>query len=83
VTLGRPAPYLIFHAMEKARVENVAEVVAVGDTPLDLKAAANAGARGIVGVLTGAATRDKLEPEPHTRILKSVAELPDYILSGF
>lgn len=79
VSLGRPAPYLIFHAMEKAGVENVAEVMAVGDTPLDLRAAANAGVRGMVGVLSGASTRERLESEPHTEILKSVAELPRVI----
>ena len=83
VTLGRPAPYLIFHAMERARVENVAEVMAVGDTPLDLRAGANAAVRGIVGVLSGASTQERLEPEPHTDLLKSVAELPALISAKY
>lgn len=76
VTQGRPAPYLIFHAMEAARVNSVAEVMAVGDTPLDLRAAKNAGVRGVVGVLSGASTADQLRGEPHTQILSSVAKLP-------
>ena len=46
VSEGRPAPYMIFRAMEAAKVTNVAEVMVVGDTPLDLQAGTNAGARG-------------------------------------
>jgi phosphonatase-like hydrolase len=76
VAQGRPSPFMLFHAMEAARVNNVAEVVAVGDTPLDLQAGSNAGLRGVVGVLTGAATADKLRREPHTHIVSSVADLP-------
>ena len=81
VTQGRPSPYLIFHAMEAARVDRVAEVVAVGDTPLDLQAGNNAGVRGVVGVLTGAFTRERLLTEPHTHILSSVANLPALLAS--
>lgn len=79
VAQGRPSPYMIFHAMEAARVSNVAEVVAVGDTPLDLQAGTNAGARGVIGVLSGASKEERLRPEPHTDILPSVAELPELI----
>jgi phosphonatase-like hydrolase len=75
VAEGRPAPYMLFHAMEKARVGDVAEVVAVGDTPLDLEAAHNGGMHGI-GVLTGAGTRDKMEHAPHTMIVASIADVP-------
>jgi phosphonatase-like hydrolase len=76
VSQGRPAPYMLFHAMEAARVKSVAEVMAVGDTPLDLQAAGNAGVRGVVGVLSGAGTPEQLRREPHTHILASVAKLP-------
>lgn len=76
VTQGRPAPYMLFHAMETAGVTSVAEVMAVGDTPLDLQAASNAGARGMVGVLSGVGTAEQLRREPHTHIIPSVADLP-------
>jgi phosphonatase-like hydrolase len=76
VTQGRPAPYMLFHAMETAGVKNVAEVMAVGDTPLDLQAASNAGVRGMVGVLSGVGTAEQLNREPHTAIIQSVANLP-------
>jgi phosphonatase-like hydrolase len=76
VVLGRPSPFMLFHAMESARVSSVAEVVAVGDTPLDLQAGSNAALRGVVGVLSGVSTADQLRREPHTHILPSVASLP-------
>jgi phosphonatase-like hydrolase len=81
VVQGRPAPYMLFHAMELARVNNVAEVMAVGDTPLDLQAGANGGLRGVVGVLTGAGTPETLRRESHTHILQSVADLPALLQS--
>ncbi len=76
VVQGRPAPYMLFHAMETAGVTSVAEVMAVGDTALDLQAASNAGVRGMVGVLSGAGTAEQLRREPHTDIIQSVANLP-------
>jgi len=80
---GRPSPFMIFRAMEAAHVDRVAEVVAVGDTPLDLQAASNAGVRGIIGVSSGAATAERLSREPHTQILASVAELPDLLRATY
>jgi phosphonatase-like hydrolase len=76
VAQGRPSPFMLFHAMEAARVNSVAQVVAVGDTALDLQAGSNAGMRAVVGVLTGASTAEKLRREPHTHIVPSVADLP-------
>ena len=38
VAQGRPAPYLIFRAMEKSGVTSVHQVTNVGDTVLDLQA---------------------------------------------
>lgn len=83
VTQGRPAPFLIFHAMESARVNNVSEVVAVGDTPLDLQAGSNAGVRGVVGVTSGAFTSEQLGQERHTHLLPSIAGLPALLRSNF
>jgi phosphonatase-like hydrolase len=76
VAASRPAPYLIFHAMEATGVRDVGRVLTAGDTPNDLAAGMNAGAGFVVGVTTGSFTRSQLEAEPHTHILDSVAELP-------
>jgi phosphonatase-like hydrolase len=76
VAASRPAPYLIFHAMEATGVGDVRRVLTAGDTPNDLRAGLNAGAGFVVGVTTGSFTRSQLEAEPHTHILDSVATLP-------
>ncbi len=52
VPAGRPAPYLIFQAMQKLLVRPVARVAVIGDTSLDLQAGTNAGAGWVVGVLS-------------------------------
>lgn len=76
VAHGRPAPDLIFKAMERTGVAEAGRVMAVGDTVLDLRAGRNAGAGVVVGVLSGAHGRAELEAEPHDNLISSVAELP-------
>ena len=76
VTTGRPAPYMIFHAMEALAVTDVARVLVAGDTPRDLQAGINSGAAYVVGVLSGASDADELGAHRHTHLLSSVAELP-------
>jgi phosphoglycolate phosphatase-like HAD superfamily hydrolase len=73
---GRPAPYLIYRAMMATGVHDVARVAVVGDTPLDLAAAANARAGWIIGVLSGAHGLPTLGATAHTHLLRSVADLP-------
>ena len=76
VPRGRPAPYLIFRAMEATGVDSVHAVGAIGDTVLDLQAGYNAGTRLNVGTLSGAHARAQMACEPHTHLVTSVAELP-------
>ncbi|POM23391.1 Phosphonoacetaldehyde hydrolase [Actinomadura rubteroloni] len=76
VPAGRPAPYLIFRAMELAGVTSVDRVLVAGDTPNDLAAGRNAGARFVVGVLSGAGSAADLGAERHTHLLPSAARLP-------
>jgi len=76
VAASRPAPYLVFHAMEATGVTDVRRVLTAGDTPNDLAAGMNAGAGFVVGVTTGSFTRSQLKAEPHTHILDTVAALP-------
>jgi phosphonatase-like hydrolase len=77
VRQGRPAPYLIFRAMELTSTTAVHRVANVGDTALDLEAGHNACVRWNVGVLSGAHDRQLLERAPHTHILRSITELTD------
>jgi phosphonatase-like hydrolase len=76
VAAGRPAPYLIHHAMELTGIDNVRRVLAAGDTIVDLQAAVNAGVIA-VGVTTGALSRVELERHPHDYVLDGVVEIPE------
>lgn len=74
--IGRPAPYMIFHAMRQLGIQSVHEVVKIGDTPADLLSGFNAGCAGNIGVLSGANSREILSEYPHTHILSGIKELP-------
>ena len=76
---GRPAPYMIFRAMETAGVRDVARVLVAGDTVLDLQAGTNAGAGLVVGVLTGGVSPSVLGAVRHTHLLPGVAQLPSLL----
>ncbi|HEV2915093.1 MAG TPA: phosphonatase-like hydrolase [Pyrinomonadaceae bacterium] len=75
VRQGRPAPYLIFRAMEATGTTSVRQVANLGDTVLDLKAGHNACVGWNVGVLSGAHDRRLMERAPHTHLLQSITEL--------
>jgi phosphonatase-like hydrolase len=75
VPVGRPAPYLIFRAMEATGILPVRSVANVGDTALDLQAGYNAGAGWNIGVLSGAHDRETLRSVPHTHLIASVGVL--------
>lgn len=75
VAAGRPAPYLIFHAMEATGVVDVRTVANVGDTALDLGAGANAGVRWNIGVWSGAHDRATLAQAPYTHLCASIADV--------
>lgn len=75
VARGRPAPYLIFRAMEAVGEVSPRRVASVGDTASDLHASHHAGARWNIGVLSGAHDRQTLEAAPHTHIVASVADV--------
>ncbi len=83
VSAGRPAPYMIFRAMEATGIGNVAQVAKVGDSTVDLQAGTNAGAAGVIGVLTGVQSAADLGTVRHTHIIPSVAALPALLDSAF
>jgi phosphonatase-like hydrolase len=79
VPASRPAPFLVFRTMEATGVVDVREVLVAGDTVNDVTAGTRAGARLVVGVLTGAHTVAELGAARHTHLLASVADLPALI----
>jgi phosphoglycolate phosphatase len=78
---GRPAPYMIHRVMEATGGHDVRNVVAGGDTVVDLLAAHHAGVSGL-GVLTGALGREELEQHPHSWVLDGVKDLPGVLESA-
>lgn len=72
---GRPAPDLVLGGMDRLGIEDPAAVVVVGDTTSDLEAGTAAGARAVVGVLSGAHDAATLRAAPHTAILPDITRL--------
>ena len=81
VGAGRPAPYMIFRAMEMTGVTDVRRVLVAGDTPRDLEAGCNAGAGAVVGVATGDLGLEELGRYRHTHLLASLAGLDELVAS--
>ena len=81
--IGRPAPFMIFHAMMQLNVQSVHEVIKIGDTPADMLEGRNAGCRGVIGVLSGPRPVTAWGKYWHTHVIPSVADLPELIDSEF
>src|SRR5437899_3366714 len=79
VKVGRPSPYMIFHAMEGSGIDNVRQVLNVGDTPLDIQAGTRAGVLGVIGVLSGVHKEDRLSQEHPSHLIPSVEDIPSLI----
>jgi phosphonatase-like hydrolase len=75
VARGRPAPDMIFAAMDGLNVSDPAAVAVVGDTVSDLEAGTRAGAGAVIGVLSGAHDAATLSRAPHTAIIPDVTGL--------
>ena len=76
VPQGRPAPYMIFRAMELTSTTDVARVLNIGDTVLDVQSGRNAGCGVNVAVWSGAHGREKLAREPGAHLIEDVSHLP-------
>jgi phosphonatase-like hydrolase len=80
VPRGRPYPDMIQQLMNLLSVADSRWVAKVGDTRADLEEGTNAGCGFVIGVTTGAYTREQLESAPHTHLLDSVSAVPALIL---
>ena len=75
VQRGRPYPDLIFRAMQLAHVTDAARVAKVGDTASDLQEGNAAGCGMVIGVTTGAFSREALQEELHTHLIENIPEV--------
>merc|ERR550539_2121974 len=73
---GRPAPFMIFKLMEDLGVEDVRRVAKVGDTVRDIQEGKNAGCGLVVGVLTGADSKEKLLAAGADIVANVLTDLP-------
>ncbi|KAA2240497.1 HAD hydrolase-like protein [Chitinophaga agrisoli] len=79
VPRGRPYPYMIYRAMEQLGIRSIRQVAKIGDTISDLEEGANAGCPFVIGVTTGAYTKDALEKGPHTHLVAHLDEILEII----
>lgn len=81
--IGRPAPFMIYHAMTRLNIQSIHEVIKIGDTPADMLEGYHAGCGGVVGVLSGSRPIAAYGKYRHTQIIESVSDLPELIESEF
>lgn len=77
---GRPYPFMIEKLMQKLNISFADDVVKVGDTKVDIEEGRNAGCGIVVGVTTGAYTREQLIKYQPDYIIDSLEHLPSLIL---
>jgi phosphonatase-like hydrolase len=75
VAHGRPHPDLIFRAMELAGVSDVKRVAKVGDTVSDLGEGTAAGCGWVIGITSGAFTKEQLSAVPHTHLINRIPDV--------
>ena len=75
VKRGRPFPDMIHRAMEITGVTDATSVAKVGDTIFDLQEGSEAGCGWVIGITSGAYTRDQLIQGPHTHLVDHLSEL--------
>ncbi len=80
VANSRPAPDMIFLAMEKLGIESASAVAKVGDSVIDIEEGQVAGCGVTVGVTTGAHAREELKKVEPTYILDSLENLDELLL---
>lgn len=76
---GRPFPDMILRAALDNEVDDIRDVVVVGDTASDMLSGVRSGARRIVGVRSGAHDEAQLREGGATATIESVATLPEWL----
>jgi phosphonatase-like hydrolase len=73
---GRPFPDIVLTAVLALDVDDVREVLVVGDTTSDILTGLRAGARDVVGVTTGSHEAEALWAAGATHVVDSIADVP-------
>lgn len=72
---GRPYPYMIHTLMSMLNIRNSDAVAKVGDTISDLQEGNNAACKYVIGITTGAFTKQQLKKHPHTHLVDNLLEV--------
>ncbi|WAC10245.1 HAD-IA family hydrolase [Dyadobacter pollutisoli] len=75
VPFGRPYPDMIQKIMKALGVSSAENVAKVGDTEVDINEGINAGCKYVIGVTTGAFTREQLLPYKPTHVIDDIADV--------
>lgn len=75
VPFGRPYPDMIRRIMTELGVNSPDNVAKVGDTEVDVNEGINAGCKYVIGITTGAFTREELLPYKPTHIIDNIADV--------
>jgi phosphonatase-like hydrolase len=79
---GRPAPDMIWLAMQQTGVESRQSVVKIGDSAIDIEEGRNAECGMTFGVTTGAQTELQLRSAEPTHIVDSLSEMCDLVIAA-
>ena len=75
VIQNRPEPDMILLAMQRFGITNGAEVAKVGDSIIDIEEGMNANCSLVIGITTGAHTKEQLESANPNYVINNLMEL--------
>jgi phosphonatase-like hydrolase len=75
VSNGRPFPDMIFEAMRRTGISDAKTVAKIGDTASDLDEGNSAGCGLVIGVTTGAFSREELTTVKHSFLIDNLDEV--------
>jgi phosphonatase-like hydrolase len=79
VTSGRPSNLMIELLMKRAGITKTHQVLKIGDTMVDIEEGRNANAGLVIGITTGAYTRNQLQEYNPDYIIDSLFELEKHV----
>jgi len=81
VIAGRPAPYMIFRAMELCNITDVRKIIKIGDTPSDLAEGKNAGCKYSFGITNGTHSKRELEMYENDGLMENLYQFKTHLES--
>lgn len=77
---GRPFPDMIEKIKAALKIKSSEVIAKVGDTEVDINEGINSGCKYVIGITTGAFTRDELIPYNPTHIIDDISDVINIIM---